>query len=152
MEEVHKDIDPAVDKEDGVVFRADSIPELAQKLGIDPAALQETVDTYNEACKTGMDWDCFKPSQWLSPLATAPFYAVKASLGTDGAFGGVEIDANMRAKAQAGGVVDGLYVVGDLASGRFINMAGIKKQILNDMSFALSSGFLAGSHAAEYVK
>ena len=51
-----------------------------------------------------------------------------------------------------GGVVDGLYVVGDLASGRFINMAGIKKQILNDMSFALSSGYLAAEDAAAYLE
>jgi hypothetical protein len=54
----------------------------------------------------------------------------------------------MQAQAADGGVVEGLYVTGDLASGRFISMAGIKKQIINDMSFALSSGFLAGTHAA----
>ena len=116
-----------------------------------PAALRQTVDTYNACCAEGMDWDCFKPSEWLNPIAEAPFYGVKASLGTDGAFGGVEIDEKMRAKAADGGVVEGLYVTGDLASGRFINMAGIKKQILNDMSFALSSGYLAGTGAAAYV-
>jgi fumarate reductase flavoprotein subunit len=98
-----------------------------------------------------MDWDCFKPAGWLTPMNEAPFYAVKASLGTDGAFGGVEIDENMQAKAAEGGVVPGLYVVGDLASGRFLNMAGIKKQILNDMSFAVSSGYVAGTHAAEQI-
>ena len=52
----------------------------------------------------------------------------------------------MQAKAAAGGLVDGLFVVGDLASGRFLNMAGIKKQILNDMSFAVSSGYVAGTY------
>lgn len=152
LEEAHQDMDAALKKPDGVIFRADTIAELAGQLGIDPAALQETVDSYNEGCEAGMDWDCFKPSEWLNPIVEAPFYGVKASLGTDGAFGGVEIDGDMRAKAAKGGVVDGLYVVGDLASGRFINMAGIKKQIINDMSFALSSGFLAGEHAAGYVK
>jgi hypothetical protein len=30
-------------------------------------------------------------------------------------------------------------------------MAGIKKQILNDMSFAVSSGYVAGTHAAEQI-
>ena len=95
-----------------------------------------------------MDWDCFKPADWLTPIHEAPYYAVKATLGTDGAFGGVEINENMQAKSASGGVVEGLYVVGDLASGRFLNMCGIKKQILNDMSFALSSGFIAGTHAS----
>ena len=63
----------------------------------------------------------------------------------------MEIDETMRAKAANGGIVDGLYVAGDLASGQFLNMAGIKKQILNDMSFALSSGYLAANAAADYV-
>ena len=152
VEEAHADMDPALEKADGVIFKADSIEELAEKMGLPADALKETVDTYNKNCREGMDWDCFKPSEWLNPIVEGPFYGVKASLGTDGAFGGVEIDGDMRAKAANGGVVNGLYVVGDLASGRFINMAGIKKQILNDMSFALSSGFLAGEHAAGYVK
>lgn len=151
MEEVHADMDPALEKHDGVIFKADTIEELAEQMGLDPTALRQTVDTYNACCAEGMDWDCFKPSEWLNPIAEAPFYGVKASLGTDGAFGGVEIDEKMRAKAADGGVVEGLYVTGDLASGRFINMAGIKKQILNDMSFALSSGYLAGTDAAAYV-
>lgn len=152
IEEAHKEMDPALEKQDGVIFKADSIAELAEKMGLDPSVLQETVDTYNTNCAEGMDWDCFKPSQWLNPIHEAPFYGIKASLGTDGAFGGVEIDGNMRARAASGGTVDGLYVVGDLASGRFINMAGIKKQIINDMSFALSSGFLAAEHASGYVE
>ena len=151
MEEAHADTDPALEKHDGVLFRADTIEALAQEIGLDPAALKETVDTYNQYCQEGMDWDCYKPTEWMQPMTKAPFYAVKASLGTDGAFGGVEIDAHMRAKAQSGGVVEGLYVTGDLASGRFINMAGIKKQIINDMSFALSSGFLAAEDAAAYI-
>ena len=151
VEEAHADMDRALAANDGVVFSANTVEELAEKMGLDPVVLKETVDSYNGYCEEGMDWDCFKPSEWLNPITEAPFYGVRASMGTDGAFGGVEIDGDMRAKAADGGVVDGLYVVGDLASGRFINMAGIKMQILNDMSFALSSGFLAAEHAGNYV-
>jgi fumarate reductase flavoprotein subunit len=148
VEEAKADMIPALEKQDGVLFQADTVEELAQKIGVDPAALRETIDTYNDACEAGMDWDCYKPAQWLAPMNEAPYYAVKATLGTDGAFGGVAINENMQAQAADGGVVEGLYVTGDLASGRFISMAGIKKQIINDMSFALSSGYLAGTHAA----
>lgn len=151
MEEAKADIVPALEKNDGVLFSASTVEELAEQIGVDAGNLRQTIDEYNTACETGMDWDCYKPSDWLAPMNEAPYYAVKASLGTDGAFGGVEINENMQAKAAAGGLVDGLYVVGDLASGRFINMAGIKKQVLNDMSFALSSGYLAGTHAAQTI-
>ena len=148
MEEAMADIQPALENGGDTLFVADTIEELAEKIGVDAENLKETIRDYNIAAETGMDWDCYKPAEWLAPMNEAPYYAVKASLGTDGAFGGVEINEKMQVKAAAGGLVEGLYAVGDIASGRFINMAGIKKQILNDMSFALSSGYLAGTNAA----
>ncbi len=151
MEEAKADIVPALEKNDGVIFTANSIEELAKKIGVPTENLKKTIEDYNTAARIGMDWDCFKPAEWLAPMNEAPYYAVKATLGTDGAFGGVEINENMQAKAAGGGTVPGLFVVGDLASGRFLNMAGIKKQLLNDMSFALSSGFVAGTYAAQQL-
>ena len=128
---------------------ADTLDALAEKIGVPADHLKETVATYNHAAETGMDWDCFKPADWLTPIHEAPYYAVKATLGTDGAFGGVRVDASMQAYGQDGTRVDGLYVTGDFASGRHIVLGGIKKQVLNDMSWALSSGFLAGTSAAD---
>ena len=61
----------------------------------------------------------------------------------------MRVDASMQAYGQDGTRVDGLYVTGDFASGRHIVLGGIKKQVLNDMSWALSSGFLAGTSAAD---
>ena len=150
VDEAYDEIDKAVAAHDGVIFKADTIQELAGMLDIPADALADTIQRYNGYCRDGKDWDCYKPESYLQPI-TGPFYAVKAEMGTDGAFGGVEIDPLMRAKAATGGLVDGLYVVGDLASGRCINMAGVKKQIINDMSFALSSGFIAGTDAAKSV-
>lgn len=149
MEEAMADITPALENGGDTLFVADSLEELAAKLSIPAEKLQETVAAYNEAAETGMDWDCYKPAEWLQPMDEAPYYAVKASLGTDGAFGGVEINENMQVKAEDGSIIPGLYATGDLCSGRFVNMAGIKMQYLNDMSFAVSSGYLAGTHAGE---
>lgn len=109
-------MDPALEKADGVIFKADSIRELAEKMGLPAGALQETVDTYNKNCAEGMDWDCFKPSEWLSPIAEGPFYGVKASLGTDGRLWWCGDRRRYAGQAAKGGVVEGLYAVGDLAS------------------------------------
>ena len=151
MEEAMADITPALEANDGVLFKADTLDELAEKLGIDAAGLKETIAQYNEAAKTGMDWDCYKPSEWLQSMDEAPYYGLKASLGTDGAFGGLIVNENMQVQAEDGSILPGLYAVGDIASGRFVNMAGIKVQILNDMANAVSSGYLAGTHAAENI-
>ena len=147
-EEAYEDINKALEAGDASIVKVDTIEQLAAAIEVPVEALKETIENYNAYCAEGKDWDCYKPTEWLQPI-NAPYYAVKGSLGTDGAFGGVEINEVMQAKAAAGGVVDGLYITGDLASGRFINMAGIKKQIINDMSFALSSGFIAGTQAAK---
>jgi succinate dehydrogenase/fumarate reductase flavoprotein subunit len=48
--------------------------------------------------------------------------------------------------------VEGLYVTGDFATGRHINLGGIKRQVLNDLAWAFSSGFLAGTNVAGYLK
>lgn len=145
------DIASAVDAHNGCAFQADTLEELARQLDMDPAALEETVRSYNESCAAGFDRDFFKPAQHLVPLDRGPYYAVKGLLSTDGAFGGVLVDPDMRAYRAEGGVIDGLYVTGDFASGRFISLGGVKRQLLNDFSWALSSGFLAGTHAAQYL-
>ena len=145
------DLDNAIAKNSDVVFKADSLEELADMIGINKENFLRTVADYNGYCASGMDWDCYKPSEWLVPIDQGPFFAVKTSLNTDGAFGGVIVDERMRVISDNGGTVAGLYAAGDIASGRFINMADVKKQILNDMSFALSSGFIAGTDAASAV-
>ena len=88
----------------------------------------------------------------MIPLTEGPFYALGGKLATDGAFGGVRVNPDMQAYRPDGSLVEGLYVTGDFASGRHIVMDGVKKQILNDMSWALSSGFMAGTSAAAYIK
>ena len=72
-------------------------------------------------------------------------------LGTDGAFGGVLVNGNMQAYRADGALIPGLYVTGDFASGRFLNMGGVQVQVLNDMSWALASGFLAGTHVSQIL-
>lgn len=58
----------------------------------------------------------------------------------------------MQAYKNGGGLVEGLYVTGDFASGRFINDLGFKRQIINDLSWAFASGLIAGESAVEYLK
>ncbi len=126
--------------------------ELAARIGVDEDAFCRTLETYNASCAEGKDWAFFKPSVDMAPLETGPYYAIGGKLDTDGAFGGVRVNANMQAYGTDGGLVDGLYVTGDFASGRHISLGGVKKQVLNDMSWALSSGFIAGTEAAKALK
>lgn len=135
------------------VFCADTLEELASAAGIDEKGLLETVRAYNESCANGVDWEFVKPSDSLVPITKAPFFAIKIAAATDGAFGGVLVNADMQAyNADRSGLVEGLYVTGDFTSGRYAVIGGLKRQILNDLAWAFASGFIAGNKAAEYIK
>jgi len=155
MDKVYADLEKGIGAKNpghsATAYKANTLEELAKKIGVDAKALIETVATYNEYCKAGEDLDFFKPAQNLVPLNKAPFYAVKGPLGTDGAFGGVLVNPDMQAYKDGGGLVEGFYVVGDFASGRHIVLGGAKEQVINDSAWAFAGGFIAGSSACKYL-
>lgn len=134
----------------GYVFRGDTIEELALNMGVDPKQFQQTVNRYNELCRKGHDDDFYKRKEYMKPIEKAPFYAFHQFLPSDGTFGGFQVDALMRVTGTTG-AVPGLYAAGDTTGSRYVNHGGEKKQIINDFSWAVSSGFIAGAQMAQYV-
>lgn len=132
------------------LFMADTVQELAQKIGVPVDALTETICHYNACCAKGFDDEFFKPAESLVPL-TGPFFALRCNLGTDGAFGGVPVNPNMQVYREDGGLVQGFFATGDITSSRFINDLGFKRQIINDLSWAYASGLIAGESAVAYL-
>ena len=62
---------------------------------------------------------------------------------SDGAEGGIPIDANCQVKGKTG-VVKGLYASGDNSSGNIVNLGNDQKTwITNEYSWALCSGMIA---------
>lgn len=59
--------------ESGAIKKADTIPELAKLVGLDPNALVKTVEKYNKMAKAGVDEE-FGKKKALLPLETPPFY------------------------------------------------------------------------------
>jgi fumarate reductase flavoprotein subunit len=151
MEEIHSIINKSFVKGSRHLFKADTLEGLADQMGVDKSNFLETVKSYNECCEKGFDGNFFKRTDALAPLKNPPYYAYTAALMMDGAFGGVQVNPGMQAYKPDGGLVEGLYVTGDFSSGRFINHGGVKIQVLNDLSWAFSSGFLAGTSAARYL-
>ena len=133
----------------GNFFVADTLEELAKKAGINYDGLKSTVENYNKMCGEGFDKEFFKAPEDLIPFGSGPFYACKGELATDGAFGGIQIDADTRVYSDPvkKTVVSGLYVPGDLSASRFLNYNGVKVQVINDLAWAVSSGYSAAEAA-----
>jgi 3-oxosteroid 1-dehydrogenase len=115
----------------GVVVKADSLEELARKIGVDPAGLAETVARFNEMARTGVDTDFHrgdsaydkyygdptnKPNPSLGPIDRPPFYAVKMVPGDLGTKGGIVTDERARALRPDGSVIEGLYAAGNASA------------------------------------
>ncbi|WP_116365117.1 FAD-binding protein [Parahaliea mediterranea] len=118
-------------EEEGFFAKADTIPELARKIGVDPAGLQKTVDNMNEYARTGVDLDCqrgdaaydryygdprFSPNPCLGPVDTAPYYAMKVDPGDFGTQGGMVINADAQVVRDDGSVIEGLYAIGNCSA------------------------------------
>jgi 3-oxosteroid 1-dehydrogenase len=115
----------------GAVFRAPTLTELAEQVGVDPEGLSKTVTRFNEFAEAGRDEDfrrgdsaydryygdprC-RPNPNLAPLAQAPFYAVKIVPGDLGTKGGLRTDERARVLRPDGTAIAGLYAAGNASA------------------------------------
>ena len=104
----------------GIVVKADTIPELAEKLGLPVENFVKTVERYNELYDKQVDEDFGKEAFRLSALRTAPFEGIRLSGGYFiCTLDGIRIDTNMNAVDAEGKAIEGLYVAGDCSGGYF---------------------------------
>jgi len=111
----------------GYIKAADSIPQLAVKIGIDPEALVATVERFNRNAELGIDPDfgkgqdvyshfcgdqSHKPNPALGPVKSKPFYAVEIRVGALTTLAGLDTNANAQVLASDGRPIGGLYAVG----------------------------------------
>lgn len=100
--------------EDGTFYKANSLEELAEMIGADSLKLQETVELYNEMCKEGVDTQFDKPSQYLTPVETPPFYASRVKVAVLVVPFGVNVDSHSRVCDSGDNPIEGLYAIGNV--------------------------------------
>ena len=111
---------PSLVKDD-FAFKADSIEELARKLGLPADQLKKTVDRYNKLAYKGVDEDFGKEKHRLTPVDKPPFYGVKNSGWLLCTLDGIVINKNLNACDENGDAIPGLYVIGNDSGSYFAN-------------------------------
>ncbi len=149
--ELERELDAARRNKSTEVFEADSIPELAEKIGIEPAVLKATVDEYNGFCEKGYDALFAKDQKYLRLIKGPKFYAVKARTIFLGTLGGIKINHNMEAIDKKDNVIPGLYAAGYDAGGMYGDSYSIGNSSGLSSSFAANSGRIAGRNALKYL-
>lgn len=146
---------------DNVLYRADSISELADKIGIETNTLSHTIETFNGYARTGVDLD-FKrghysfdrfycdprhqPNPSLGALEKPPYYAIRVDLGDLGTKGGLKADRDANVIDLEGKPIRGLYAIGNVSGAVTADSypgAG------GTLGPALTFGYRAAKHIAE---
>lgn len=148
----------------GYLKKGRTVADLAQQLGINPGALEETIREYNDQARFGRDpqfgrgskaYNRYQgdalhgPNPCVEPLQSGPFYAIKLVPGDIGSFMGLKTDAHSRVIQADGGVIPGLYAVGNdavsIMGGEYPG-AGIT------LGPGLTFGYIAANHIADQAR
>ena len=105
--------------EGGFMQKADTLEELAEKMGLPVDTFVATVERYNELAEKGDDEDFYKEAYRMIPLTTPPFYAIRNTSFALSTLDGIRIDTHSRAIDADGEPFGGLYVIGDCSGSYF---------------------------------
>lgn len=108
--------DNSVELEKGWIIKADTIEELAEKIGRDPATLRATVDRYNEMCAKGVDEDFGRDIETMAPIEEGPFYSVELTPCVVATTGGAVRNPKSQVLDWNENVIPHLYTAGELGS------------------------------------
>ena len=147
-----KEVEILFEKGNTDVFVADSVEELAGKLGMDAPVLKSTIDEYNQFCEKKHDDLFAKDPQYLRPLKGPKFYAVKAHTVTLGTMGGIKINHNTEVIDKKENIIPGLYAVGFDAGGMYGDSYHVSVASGSSVGFAFNSGRIAGKNVLRYLK
>lgn len=138
---------PGTDKMYG--YEGNTAADLAEAVGLDANALQQTIDRYNELCDKGSDDDFGKDSQYMNKLEGKLYIIRLPQITTDG-YTGARINEHAQVLDADGNVIPGLFAAGSCADGQVtsVNYYGCGTSLLTCATF----GREAGLYAAELLK
>ncbi len=146
LPEFQAQLDECVASGRGNVFKADTIEALAEAMGVDAQNMKANVDRYNALCAGGLDEDYLKGPEFLIPVQTSPFYAVRQDPSVTNTIGGLDVNYDNAVVNIDGDVIEGLYCVG-------VDACKLYKETYNYamsgglVSYCLYSGLNAAEHA-----
>lgn len=139
-------LDKMVENGDG--FKGSTIEELAQNAGMDVEIFTETMTNYEEFCKTGVDTQYNKDSQFLVPMGSeGPYYAITAEINNLNSIGGLYLNTDYQVLNDENLPIKGLYAVGVESMGMLYNDTYVGNGV--GLGNALTSGRLAGAVAGQ---
>lgn len=127
----------------GLIRKADTLADLARRIGMDPTALEATLARWNAMCAAKKDEDFGRPAGTMMKIQRPPFYAGEVWPVVSNTQGGPVHDARQRIIHVGGRPIPRLYAAGELGSGwGYLYLSG------GNLAECLITGRVAGKEAA----
>ncbi|HSR10755.1 MAG TPA: flavocytochrome c [Thermodesulfobacteriota bacterium] len=141
--------------EDGFVVQAETLEELAQKIGLDPAKFKETVSRYNSYVeakndpdfKRGLYRELNKRQLLPNKIQTPPFYSIRVTPAIHHCCGGLRVNEKAQVMDAIPGkvIIERLYAAGEVNGGTH----GTNRMGGNSIPDCIIFGRIAGINAAK---
>ena len=133
----------------GRLLTEPTLQALAQRVGLDPAALTATVERYNGFVRKGKDEDFGRTGLSttygkLVELKNGPWYAYPSTSGLIATYCGLTIDTEARVLNVFGEAIPGLYAAGEVTGG----FHGVAYMTGSSLGKCVIFGRIAGRNAA----
>ena len=150
QEQIDEVVEYSMKYDSGFAYKADSIEELSEMLGLDPVVVAKEVEKYNTAVETGVDEEFDRNADTLVYTITeGPFYAFETKIRNLGTWGGIETDETLAVYDGYGRLIPGLYSAGLDALGWIGTSYFVDTTTLGWMT---ASGYMAGESAVAYIQ
>jgi len=100
-------------QKNNAVWQANTITELAQKIGLPINTLSKTISQYNHYCETKSDLS-FGRTYLDHPIKQAPYYAILVYAYSLISFGGIEVNENLQVLVENKIPIKNLYAAGEI--------------------------------------
>lgn len=128
-----------------VFGHGDTLAEAAAAAGVDAAALEATVETYNGYVEAGEDAEFGRGAEYLTvKIGDGPYYIVEQKPRFATTMGGLVIDEALEVINTDGAVIPGLYAAGEVVGG----VMGDDSPSGANNGWAVTSGKLAAESIA----
>lgn len=129
---------------DAQVIKADTLEELAEKIGVDAAILTETIKRFNGYAETGVDIEYGRAADSMRAFsAEGPYYAIETVPGIVNTQGGPRRNENAEVLDHDGNPIPHLYSAGELGG-----ICSLQYQGGGNIAECLIFGKIAGENAA----
>lgn len=141
-------------------IKADTLGELAEKMGLDAAPLKATISDFNAACRPGdfhpteldgLSTKGLQPAKtnWARPIDTPPYYGYSLKTGVTFTYLGLKVDENAQVQSINDSQIKNLWAAGETMAGSILGqgyLAGF------GMAIGTVFGRIAGKEAADYAQ